>query len=220
MALGACCALVIATRAPGQVIDTTRTRPLPVVRSDSTKSDSLKSDSAKTKAGVTPVPSAMARPRVRPMGSALIAEVGKPPLTPKRAFLYSLMIPGLGQYRLDRGSAGALFATVELGSWAMVRKTGIDLRQSRRYSGDSLPGNYIVGTDGKISGTGSAPNLFEIGLVNTRRLHREDWFAALVFNHLISGADAFVSAQLWDVPKSLAVRPYQDGIMLVATIPW
>lgn len=220
MALGACCAFVIATSTPAQVVDTTRIPPVPVVRSDSAKRDSLKSDSAKAKAGVTPVPSALSRTPVRSMEGALVAEVGKPPLTPKRAFLYSLMIPGWGQYRLDRGSAGALFATVELGSWAMVRKTGIDLRQSRRYSGDSLPGNYAVGTDGKIVGTGSAANLFEIGLVNTRRLHREDWFAALLFNHLISGADAFVSAQLWDVPKSLAIRPYQGGMMLVATIPW
>ena len=36
--------------------------------------------------------------------------------------------------------------------------------------------------------------------MRTRRLHYEDWLAVLVFNHLIAGADAYVAAQLWDLP--------------------
>ena len=37
-----------------------------------------------------------------------------PPLTPKRAFMYSSLLPGLGQSRLDHGTSGALFASLEL----------------------------------------------------------------------------------------------------------
>jgi len=130
------------------------------------------------------------------------------------------MLPGLGQSRLDRGTAGALFAAIELGSLAMIRKSGIDLRQARRYSSDSLPANYTVRADGTIGGLLIFPPQFESDLVSTRRLHTEDWYAALLFNHLLSGADAFVAAQLWDVTPTVSVRPYGDGVALVATIRW
>lgn len=130
------------------------------------------------------------------------------------------MIPGLGQSRLDRGTAGALFAAIELGAWAMVAKSGTDLRVARRYSEDSLPNNYSVDADGKITKVETFGSEFPVALINTRKLHREDWFAALVFNHLISGADAFVAAQLWDVNRTISVKPYRDGAALVATIHW
>lgn len=180
-------------------------------------------DSSKT----TTVPAATPATRPAPIAtkpqatrSALVSALGAPPITPKRAFLYSLMIPGWGQSRLDRGTAGALFAAIELGSIAMVGKTTVDLKQARRYSADSVPADYSIGTDGKIVGTGGFGPQFPVALVNTRRLHREDWFAALMFNHLISGADAFVAAQLWDVPTSVAIKPYAGGVALVATLRW
>lgn len=155
-----------------------------------------------------------------PIRSAIVPALRPPPITPKRAFLYSLMIPGLGQSRLDRGTAGALFAAVELGSWAMVRKSGTDLRVARRYSQDSLANNYLVGADGKLTKVGTFTSEFPTELISTRRLHREDWLAALLFNHLIAGADAFVAAQLWDVNRTVTVKPYRDGAALVATIHW
>lgn len=193
-----------ASSAHAQVVDTTKVRP-----------DSTKPPAVTTPAGVT-TRQTQPRPSSEPLGGAS----RKPPITPKRAFLYSLMLPGLGQSRLDRGTAGALFAAVELGSLAMIRKSGVDLRQSRRYSGDSLPGNYTVNAEGKIVGTGGFPPQFSSDLVNTRRLHKEDWYAALLFNHLLSGADAFVAAQLWDSTPRVALRPYADGVALVATIHW
>lgn len=199
---------LFALPAHAQVVDTT-TRVPPV------RADSGKPPAVPTPAGVT-APRPQAQRSSEPLGGA----GRKPPITPKRAFLYSLMIPGLGQSRLDRGTAGALFAAVELGSLAMIRKSSVDLRQARRYSGDSLPGNYTVQADGKIVGTGGFGPQFSTDLVNTRRLHTEDWYAAILFNHLLSGADAFVAAQLWNVPRTVALRPYADGIALVATIHW
>ena len=159
------------------------------------------------------------RPPV-PIRSAIVPALRPPPITPKRAFLYSLLIPGLGQSRLDRGTAGALFAAVELGSWAMVRKSGTDLRVARRYSEDSLPNNYSLASDGTITKVETFGSEFPVELIGTRRLHREDWFAALIFNHLIAGADAFVAAQLWDVNRTVTVKPYRDGAAIVATIHW
>lgn len=187
---------------------------IPVKHAEAQRSDTLKSP---------PKPVVVidtARRARTGINSTRIAVPRKPPLTPKQAFIYSLILPGLGQSRLDRGSAGAFFAAIELGALAMVQKSSTDLREVRKFSGDSLPNNYTVQTDGKIVGVGSFPAKFPVELINTRRLHVEDWFAALAFNHLLAGADAFVAGQLWEVPASLSVVPGGDRITVVATIRW
>jgi hypothetical protein len=142
-----------------------------------------------------------------------------PPITPRRAFLYSLLLPGLGQSRLDRGTSGALFSSVELAALVMVRRSQADVREARRYRLDSLPASFTV-SGGLFRGTGSFSTRFTADLVRTRRLHVEDWLAVIAFNHLFAGADAFVGAQLWDVPVSLSATPTAGGGAIVATIRW
>ncbi|MEP6833187.1 MAG: hypothetical protein ABJB74_07315 [Gemmatimonas sp.] len=184
-----------------QTVDSLKIKPVPVASPDSVKN-------------------VQANPKLPGPRTTAVAALRAPPITPRRAFLYSLMVPGWGQSRLDRGTAGALFASLELGSIAMVGKTTVDLKQAQRYSVDSLPATYTIDSNGKIIGVGTFAPQLPVALVSTRRLHREDWFAVLMFNHLISGADAFVAAQLWDVPTSFAVKPYADGVMFVATVHW
>ncbi len=142
-----------------------------------------------------------------------------PPVTPKQAFLYSLALPGFGQSRLDRGVSGALFAGVELTAITMWRRSSADLREARRYLGDSLPVTFTVNGSARTP-SARGPNAYTADLVRTRRLHVEDWLAVLAFNHLLSGAEAFVSAQLWDVPVKIAAIPRPEGAMLVATLRW
>ena len=140
-----------------------------------------------------------------------------PPLSPKRAFLYSALLPGFGQSRLDRGTSGALFASVELSALAMVRRSKADLTEARRYLTDTLPSDFVV-TGTKLTPAGSVVGKYTTGLTKTRRLHVEDWVAVLAFNHLFAGADAFVAAQLWDVPVSFSAIPSDRGALLVATL--
>lgn len=142
-----------------------------------------------------------------------------PPLSPRRAFLFSLLLPGFGQSRLDRGTSGALFASVELAAIAMVRRSSSDLREVRRYRIDTLPSDFTVVGD-SLQRTGSFTNQFSGDLEKTRQLHVEDWLAVVAFNHLFAGADAFVAAQLWDVPVSLSAMPRAGGVTLVATLRW
>lgn len=142
-----------------------------------------------------------------------------PPITPKRAFLYSLMLPGFGQSRLDRGTSGALFSSVELAALVMVRRSRADVNEASRYRRDSLPAQFTV-VNGIFTGTGGFGSRFTNDLVKTRRLHVEDWIALIAFNHLFSGADAFVAAQLWDVPLSLSAAPSRGGGAVVATLRW
>lgn len=141
-----------------------------------------------------------------------------PPITPRRAFIYSAILPGLGQSRLDRGSSGALFAAVELAAVVMVRRSGTDLREARRYGNDTLPTNFNVGSGGTLTPVELVAGRYDADLLRARRLHVEDWLAALAFNHLFAGADAFVAAHLWDMPVRLTAAPSPNGPLVVATL--
>ena len=153
--------------------------------------------------------------RAAPRGATRLS----PPLTPRRAFLSSLVLPGYGQSRLDRGTSGALFASVELAAIAMVRRSRADLLEVRRYRIDTLASDFVVsGT--QLTKTGIFTNRYSSDLEKTRQLHVEDWLAAVAFNHLFAGADAFVAAQLWDIPISLSATPRAGGTLLAATIRW
>lgn len=147
----------------------------------------------------------------------------KPPLSPTRAFLYSFALPGFGQSKLDRGTSGALFASVELAAMTMVRRSNFELQEARRYRIDTLPSDFAVtvtSTGVTLTKNGVFTNRYSADLVRTRRLHLEDWLAVLAFNHLFAGADAFVASQLWDVPVSLSAIPQTNGAMLIATLRW
>ncbi|WP_396202480.1 hypothetical protein [Gemmatimonas sp.] len=166
------------------------------------------------------VPKAVAKPATTGAPSlAPLTQRGRftPPLTPKRAFMYSSLLPGLGQSRLDHGTSGALFASIELAAIVMMRRSQMDLREARRYQIDTLPNQYLVAGDSVIK-NGVFTNGFTRDLVRTRRLHVEDWMAVVAFNHLFAGADAFVSAQLWDVPVELSAYPRPSGAVFAATI--
>lgn len=142
-----------------------------------------------------------------------------PPLSPSRAFVYSALFPGLGQSRLDRGTSGALFATIELAAFTMVRRSRAELREVRRYRIDTLPSDFAVAGTTVVK-SGIFTNGYSADLEKTRRLHVEDWLATMAFNHLFAGADAFVAAQLWDVPLTITAAPTSSGAMIVATLRW
>ncbi len=150
------------------------------------------------------------------------AMFARPPLSPGRAFLISFAIPGLAQARLDRTTSGALYAMVEMASIAMLRRSLADVREVQRQRTDTIPGDFTVdpGTGAVTPGIGVTPR-FEEGLERTRKLHVEDWTAAIIFNHLISASDGFVAAQLWDVPTRVSLVPTaQGGLMLAVSVRW
>jgi hypothetical protein len=145
-----------------------------------------------------------------------------PPISPRRAFISSLLVPGLGQARLDRPAAGALFVTVELAAIAMATKSAYDLRAAKAFRGDSIVLSYPVDTatglptTRPVRGEGPFPN----ELVRARRLHLEDWLALLAFNHLIAGAEAFVAANLWDLPAQVGAQRSRRGTTVHVNVPW
>jgi hypothetical protein len=143
----------------------------------------------------------------------------RPPLSPRRAFLTSLLVPGYGQAVLGRPNAAAFFILTEAIGILMVRESAIELRQARRLQDDSVAA-YFVNPE-----TGAADTLYRSArypsdLVRARRAHLEDWIAALVANHIIAGADAFVAAHLWDVPIRVGFRAAPGAAAVLARYRW
>jgi hypothetical protein len=167
-----------------------------------------------TRAGVSQPRSRRRAPRT-PADSA-----PRPPISPKQAFLSSFLVPGLGQARLDRPNAGALFVAVEFTAIAMARKSAADLHYAERFSHDSIIVGYTLDAQGAPTDTIYARNRYSGDRVKARRVHLEDWLAVLFFNHLISGADAFVAAQLWDLPGQVSFRAAPRGAAVSASVPW
>ena len=142
----------------------------------------------------------------------------KPPISPRRAFLYSALVPGYGQAILGRNKAAAAMLAVEAMAVAMIRESAADVREARRMSGDTVVVSY-VNAEGAL-----APILvtrrFDAQYVHVRQSHVEDWVAFLLANHLFSGADAFVAANLWELPAELSVRVTPGGAAVGASLAW
>jgi hypothetical protein len=106
-----------------------------------------------------------------------------PPITPGGAFLRSLILPGWGQARLQRNVTGGIFLGWEAVCAAMVWKAEWQLQYARAR------GKFVA----------------------SHTQEREDWIVLLVFNHLLAGAEAYVSANLYDFPKALKIRALPLG---------
>ena len=189
--------------------------------------------------------------RRRAPGTTIPDSLARPPISPGRAFLYSFLAPGLGQARLDRPNAGALFVGTELLAIAMARKSAISLDEAKRRVADSITVGFLAPgasgvqvvdpvtftlVDARCTGDARGEPVVPEGAtegtpircgtrysgerVRARRTQYEDWIAVLVFNHLIAGADAFVAAQLWDLPAQVSFRPAPGGVAVSASLAW
>jgi hypothetical protein len=161
----------------------------------------------------------------RPSPSLAVPKpAGAPPITPRRAFLYSLAFPGTGQSILSRPTAGSIFAAAEAGTLAMIAKSVYDLRAARAIVNDSVVYSYTAPTDGSAPAPiyhRTAGALRAQSRIPARRAHVEDWVTILIVNHFLAGADAYVAANLWDVPTdvSLTTAP-AGGIGVAARFAW
>ena len=151
-----------------------------------------------------------------------------PPLSPRRAFLTSLLLPGYAQTVFGRSKAAMLFAVVEVGSIGMARKSAQDLQEAKALRGDSVVATYRINpTTGKaeIDPRTGLPipetyiaSRYTDDRVKARRTHYEDWIAAIIFNHLFAGADAYVAANLWDFKTNIGVIAHSRAVGIYATV--
>jgi hypothetical protein len=157
-----------------------------------------------------------ARVAPRPAVDTVSRPVPLPPLSPRRAFLYSLLLPGYGQSILGRPTAGAIFVLSESIAIAMLRESKADLQEARRLRTDSL---IVIGVDAAGAPI-KAASPYDDHLIDVRRGHVEDWVAFILANHLFAAADAYVGAHLWDLPSQISVRQTRTGTVLAARLAW
>jgi hypothetical protein len=160
--------------------------------------------------------------------SAARDRLPKPPISPRRAFIASAIVPGLGQSVLGR-SSGLIFVTVEALSLAMYGKSKHALDVAKRFSRDSTPLSYVVdpGTglpirdeDGNLQVSAWSPMRFNETRVRARQTHVEDWIAMIIFNHLFAGIDAYVAAHLWQLPAQVEIRALPSALTIRSKITW
>ncbi|MEO8579736.1 MAG: hypothetical protein ABI469_05770 [Gemmatimonadales bacterium] len=163
-------------------------------------------------------------PKSGPPQQAAADTTRKPPISPRRAFLTSLLIPGYAQTVLGRDRAAMLFAVIEIGSLGMARKSAMDLAEAKGLPRDSVVASYKIDPTTGLAVIDPKTGLpvpdkyiasrFTDDRIKARRTHYEDWIAAIVFNHLFSGADAYVAANLWDFSANIGVvaNPHSAGV--------
>jgi len=141
----------------------------------------------------------------------------KPPLSPRRAFLYSFLLPGYGQSVHGRPGAGTIFVLTESIAIAMLRESRADLAEARALQRDSI---VVLGVDPSTGLPITQRNSYDQELINVRRGHVADWVAFLFANHLFAAADAYVAAHLWDLPAQISVRQGAGGPIVAARLRW
>ena len=121
-----------------------------------------------------------------------------------------------------------LFAVVEIGAIGMARKAAQDLREAKGLARDSVVETYEIDPStgrvvidpltGRPKPATYAASRFTADRVNARRTHYEDWIAAIIFNHLFAGADAYVAANLWDFRTNVSVTATPRSTRVTASL--
>jgi hypothetical protein len=107
-------------------------------------------------------------------------------LQPSAALWRSLLVPGWGQAKLGRNLTAGLFIAAEALTVGMALKANSELAYLRRTGADSAS-------------------------IDAKAQKREDWIVLAVVNHLLSGLEAYVAANLSDFPGELKFRPAAAG---------
>ena len=111
---------------------------------------------------------------------------------PMGAFWRSFLIPGWGQAATGRQVTGAAFVAWEGVTVMMTLKAQQEANYFKEIHSSQL---------------------------KLKRQEVQDWLTLWVFNHLFSGAEAYVSAHLRDFPPDLKVRAFPNGIGVSVPLP-
>ena len=125
-------------------------------------------------------------------GATVVASDTAHRIGPMGAFWRSLLFPGWGQAKTGRPVTGGLFVAWE-GIAAMMT---LKAQQETHYLKES-------GSDN----------------LGAKRQEVQDWLVLWIFNHLFSGAEAYVSAHLQDFPRELKVRVIPNGVGIRVPVP-
>jgi hypothetical protein len=155
-----------------------------------------------------PQPADSVRPSAPREARPTQPDTAPPRISPRGAFVRSLVLPGWGQSELGAPGRGAVYFFLEAGSLWMWYTADQKLDEARERQA-------ILRDLGQLAPDARTP------LVRDRENQREDWITLSVFWLFFSGADAFVAAHLqdFDVHVNAVPRPNGGGTELRATVP-
>ena len=113
-------------------------------------------------------------------------------IRPMGAFWRSVLIPGWGQSATGRQTTGAIFVAWEGVTAMMTLKAQQEANYMKRIGSANL---------------------------KLKRQEVQDWLVLWVFNHLFSGAEAYVSAHLLDFPADLKIQAFPHGVGISLPLP-
>lgn len=111
----------------------------------------------------------------------------------------------------------------------MALKSAFDLKKAKDARSDTISVEALDPTTGNpvIDPITGSPQMRFVprnqnlaDRVQARRTHLEDWLAAIVFNHLFAGADAYVAANLADFETNVKVTSTGRGVTVMARVGW
>ncbi len=142
-------------------------------------------------------------------------------VSPRTAFLRSLVIPGWGEASAGNYVRGAFFFALAATSDAMLGVTLHRLSQAEDVWNANIADSMAAATQRGDSLPKANPALWHAqndtikvagwSLVRARRKQREDRIFQALFVTLIGGVDAYINAQLSDFPAGVGVEPKEGG---------
>lgn len=181
---------------------------------------------------MVPVDSVVVTPEVPVTAAPLGPDTAPRPMTPRGAFIRSMVLPGWGQAAFGSYFRGGVFFAGWVGNWFMNFKNAVRLAEAKNIYGlrkrelaDSILA--VEGKDGpnalqikqgvvpeEVIFADAAANLWR-KRVRAREEQREDWIAWTLFWILASGVDGYVTAHLADFPVTIDLEPAGDGAVTV-----
>jgi hypothetical protein len=133
------------------------------------------------------------------------------PVSPRGAFLRSLVLPGWGHLAVDAPGRAAFYVAAQGGTAWMLGKSILRRRSAQRFMDrefqmvrDELEAQGIQSPDSlRVRALGDARVERWQELVDIRGEQVEDWLALGIFLSLLGATDALVAAHMADYPEPL-----------------
>lgn len=146
------------------------------------------------------------------------APPGGDPVSPRGAFVRSLIVPGWGHAATGSYTRGGFYFLAQAGTAWMLVKTA-----SRRSAARELRDVHADVAEARLTAQGLPPDSVQAlverdpavedaeALLASRSQQFEDWAAVGIFTILIGAADAYVAGHLQDFPAPLSIRALPAG---------
>lgn len=166
----------------------------------------------------------------RPAPQPPAADTMRKFISPRAAFIRSMLIPGWGQFSVGAEKRAVVFIGLQSASWFMLIKTlkkigdARDIESERigfvsdtlhalmardtaqaRLLGDPIEFQRRIDEDTTVTGIRN--------VLNARKEQRQDWVTFTIFITMASAADAFVAAHLADFPGRISAEPRANGAL-------